>query len=277
MTGRSLAAGLALGMTLVSPAQVASADGLVIESGASNHAVGDVIEAGAMVTLGADESLVVLDQSGEVFTLTASAPYAAGTLSQGADDGLSMADAAFNPGRRSDIGGTRTEDYETCLANAQARADLDPADCDRAQPEAPAAPALTVGLAVRAATFNPGDRLIFRLKSSFDSRVSCSATQVGNGDTAAPMELAGDGSPLRLMSNVSAMAPQRGSPRLVAPDVPGLYRVECLAVDRAAWDAYQSATAELTAVAADPVLLSRFAGLRGADIATGTVDVTVVE
>ncbi|MEM0986868.1 MAG: hypothetical protein AAGJ32_11520 [Pseudomonadota bacterium] len=253
----------------------ATADGLVIESAAAGYTTGDIIPAGAPITLAEGESIQVLDQSGERIAVSQSGPYAGDVPASAlAISGLSLADATLDPGRRADIGGTRADDYEACLAQAEVRDDLDREDCDRARQKS-VSPELEIGLAVRAATFKPGDPLIFKLKSTFDARVFCSAAQAGDAQIAYPMELAGPREPLRLMGNVTAMAPQRGSPRLVAPDVPGNYRVECFAVDAETLETFNTATSEISDAHPETWLLRSYAEMRQAPFALGELTVTV--
>lgn len=261
-----------------SAAAIAAADGLVIASTSADYPVGTVIAAGSHVEVAAGQRIDVLDQTGEMFELTASGPYdGAGPAPQRVGETMTVADAAFRPGRRADIGGTRAEDHEACLEEARIRADLDAEDCARAFPPSPQGPALEVGLAVRAATFKPGDPLIFKLKASFDARVFCTAARAGENAETYALELSGGKAPLKLMGNVTAMAPQRGSPRLVAPDEAGDYVVSCFAVDPATWEAFETATAEIADANPHAWLLKSFADMRGAPLASGEVKVSVTE
>ena len=229
-----------LALALAAPCAGALADGLVVESDAIGYAVGDVVKAGEDIRLEAGERLVILDQSGEVAAIETSGPYRIADMAQAGEEigALGVLDTAFDPGRRADIGGTRAEDEQACRAAAAERGDLYADHCARARPEAAPAPALDIAIALRAGAVQPADPLMFKLEATFDSIALCAASEAADGAQSYPLDLSAEHGALRLMDGVPAMAPRRGSPRLVAPDTPGDYQVDCIAVDPDTWAAF---------------------------------------
>ncbi|MEO0713970.1 MAG: hypothetical protein AAFY37_08655 [Pseudomonadota bacterium] len=253
----------------------AFADGLVIETTSSAYAAGDVIVSGSEITLGVGEQVVVLDQSGEIVTVEETGAYDATSAIEAED--VDLIDAAFDPGRRADIGGTRAEDHDACVAAARERGDHDASHCDRAFPPEPVAPTLTIGTALRAGPVQPAAPLIFKLEATFDSMALCAASLNVEGAQTYPLEMSQDRGALRLMGDVPAMAPRRGSPRIVAPDAPGDYKVSCLAVDPQTWTAFSAAMADDASYALSVHLLERYASLRDAPMARTAMTVRVAE
>lgn len=263
--GLALAAAFAL-------STVAHADGLVVETSSAEYSYGDIIKTGDMVTVAEGETLAVLDQSGELVIIDQTQKYSSGR-SVPPRKTVSLLDAVTGSGHRADIGGTRTDDFDTCLAEAEKRDDLNADDCTRAFPEATGAPTLDVRLAMRTASLKPGDPLMFKLEANFDAVVTCTASATDGTAPPNPLDLAGTPG-LHLMENVMAMAPLRGSPRLFAPAETGSYTVTCRAIDAHTWTDFTSAT---RAPSIDADLLDQYVELRSVPTATASTEIMVAE
>lgn len=225
----------------------AAADGVVIASTSAAYPEGAIIGKGQTLVLTSGETVSILDRSGELLSMNQSGAYLGATDTEKAPAQArpTAMEAALWTGQRADIGGTRTEDLETCLADAETRPDLSVEDCQRAFPDTPRPPALEVGLAMRSGHLRPNDLMIFKVEASFDAKVSCTAAADLNDAPRYALSLGvQERALLRLSQNVTAMAPQRGSPIITAPEEPGTYRVDCIAVDVATVDRLTAALDE---------------------------------
>lgn len=266
---------LVAGLLATWPAS-AIADGVIISSTDPAYETGMIVRSDDVLSLENGASITVLDQSGEIFNFSETGRYNAAAEGHVASaPQLTLAAAATNPGQRSDIGGTRAEDFESCLEHAETREDLTEEDCSRAFPPAPAGPELDISLGVRAASVRPSDPLYFKLTASFDSIVTCGATDVTIQNDVVPLLLSSGGHSLHLMKEVVAMAPQRGSPRLVAPDSAGTYRVSCLAVSPDTWAAFDAIGTPPSSYAKFQTVLAAWSEVRGGPTAQAQLDITV--
>lgn len=133
LAASGLAASGIAGALALAGLSAASADGVVIESSSSSHAVGERVEAGSFVAVEEGASVTVLDRSGRVSVFSgpggrSEEPDAGGSDAQAGPSAASqLAMSLTNLGRRAGLGTTRGPEAE-CEAVAGDRSVPSP-DC----------------------------------------------------------------------------------------------------------------------------------------------------
>ena len=243
----------------------AAADGVVLVSSSEQYERGQIIKTGDRIEIAAEQSLTVLDQSGQIILFEESGEYGLHDVSAPSD--LNPLDAAFYSGSRSEIGGTRTgeADYQSCLDMAEDESSgVSLIMCEEMR-EKDQSGSMSVEL------FG-GDRLSMgapfwlKIRTDFDAWVGCRfADQPW-------MPLGGHETALRTMTNVVTMAPRRGGDSVNAPDQSGAYEITCTAIEGVSWTAAHSAA---SIDASEVELVAAFATLQGKKVATQKMSVVV--
>ena len=246
-------------LSLVCSSQ-AFADGVVLRSDAPGLMRGTVIAANQHVELTESQTVIVLDQSGEVLTLTTSGPY----ISE-----VPGSKAASRSAQSGKIGGTRLENREKCYASANKQGgSVTRAMCEKAFPTM-AGNLMTLGLFGNGNTVQANDVIALKLNAQFDATVVC---RLGANSW---LNLGGDTNILNLIEKSPQIAPPPGLASMRAPEQPGSYKITCLAVDATSWRIANRVTELDANTGEDFELIALFATLRGGEAAEETLLLSV--
>ncbi len=255
----------------------AFAEAIVLVSDAAGIREGQLIGPGEEVVLAPGETIIVLDQSGEVHEIRETRRY--GSTADG--DEIRQAQAAdplIWKDRRGEIGGTRSNDYDACVDEAETRGDLNESDCERFFPAPESAPSLSVNFSTQVEFLRPASMIFLEIAASFDSMLFCDLSQEAAGGRSDPLSIGPHkGRLMKLRQNVKAMAPTRGGARIAAPDRPGDYRVDCLAVDVDAAGAFDKVHDHVGTPGARRQIMASYAEMRGGRFAMASLAVSVRE
>ena len=246
---------------------VAAADGLVLASSAGAFRAGDRIATEAHLKLAPGERLSVLDRSGDIVEITASGIYAELAQGQGFEarlPALTPVSAAFRPGSRPDIGGTRSNLAE-CLEAAATGGDVTEEDCRMAHPEI--APQLTVETLIPADGVTGGAPLSLKFTTNFDAMMSCTGLDRDDGPT----------DWIHMHKDVVLMMPSRGMRGWVAPEEAGVYDISCEALDLQSWRTFARARSTDTIEPSEIGMVQTYAELRESPVAATSLTLVVIE
>ena len=255
----------------------AFAEAIVIASDAAGIREGQLIGPGEEVVLAPGEMIIVLEQSGEVREIRATLRY--GSTADGEEIRQARAaDPLIWKGRRGEIGGTRSNDYEACLDEAETRDDLNESDCERLFPAPVSEPRVSVDFSTQLESLPPASMMFLEIAASFDSILLCDLSQEAAGGRSDALRIGPrKGRLMKLRQNVIAMVPMRGGARITAPDRPGDYRIDCLAVEPDAEGAFDKVQEHVGTPGAERQIMASYAEMRGFRFAMTSLAVPVRE
>lgn len=237
----------------------AAADFVVLDSTADRYERGMILSSETPPELEPGDELTVLDQSGRKFTLLYEER---GSQQQPAE--FVLAGAAMAASRsavwteaQAQIGGTRSTDEETCLAQRTS----EDQDCSSGPDE----PRMTVMLSSGDMQVSPGLPVWLEARANYEAFVGCRiAGQDAGWHATSP-----------LPEHMTAFLPARGEPLLRAPETSGLHEISCMSLDMNTWNTLRESMG-LTPedLWREPVVMA-FAQLREAPLNTASITLNV--
>jgi hypothetical protein len=258
-----------------------------VRSSSPAYARGAHVAPGQELRLTQGEELVVLDQSGEKLTISATGAYKPGAATPGGAAAPSAQQvkaealkAAFLATLPVGVGAVSSQDG--CISAAGNGGSLSEAGCRIAFPAAPGKasakpvnPRVSVEMATEAKEIAPHAATPMVVSTSFDAVIACSlgSPNFAGVNAEIPLSLAG----ASVWFNLRPKGDGKDADTdfsATAPDKPGQYKVMCRAVDPETWRLANDAAGDL--LFGDFIaLLRQYASVRGASFAEDTLEFTV--
>ena len=253
----------------------ANADGVVVQSSAPNYVRGDIVKDGQSISLGPEQSITVLDPTGELVTVSETSVF--GAAETGETMTMNAWDALTWDKRRTAVGGTRTQSYEDCVALAETRRDLTAEECARIHlEENDEADTFELKLLGNPAAMKAGQPMKLSLKASYEADVSCRLQDASGQQTELPLSR-NDSSLARLMSGTLTHLPKRGGAPFPAPNIAGEYTLACTAISSQAMQIAKDADASISNENEIQKLAISFSEISNAPLGFAEIKLTVVD
>lgn len=242
----------------------ASADYVVLESSTDRYERGMILSSNIPPELEPGDELKVLDQSGQKFTLLYEERDSQQQQAEFVLAGAAMAASrsAIWTEAQAQIGGTRSTDEETCLAQRTS----EDQDCSSGPDE----PRMSVMLSSGDMQVTPGLPIWLEARANYEAFVGCRFARPHAPDQGTPWHATS-----LLPEHMTAFLPARGEPLLRAPEGAGLHEISCLSLDIRTWNTLAESM-DLTPedLWREPVV-EAFARLRNAPINTASITLNV--
>lgn len=264
-----------IALMLPGPQEPANADGVVVQSSAPNYAKGDIVKDGQSISLTPEQSIVVLDPTGELVTISETSVF--GAAQAGESKTVNAWDALTWDKRRTAVGGTRAQSYEDCIQSAETRDDLTEEACARIHlGEKDEAATLELKLLGNASAMGAGKPIKLSLKASFEADTSC-RIQDASGKQTGLLLTKNKSTMARLMSGTITHLPKRGGAPISAPKLAGDYTIACTAVGTEAVQIAENADTSTSDEREIQKLAISFSEISGAPLAYAEIKLTIVD